>query len=617
MAIAVVCPHCGKNYNLKDHLQGKRVACTNPDCKKVFVVQSRVGTNGAVPSNQVEELALAALVADERPVKSEVPETAQKIRVVCQFCDFANEFDAAMAGKNAPCQNEECRKIIRIPLPKKEDPKDWRNVQRRPSAAKVEDAGFEGAWGNVETTAVSREAILEAKANVVEEREPRSWRQIVGIVAIGASLLLLLVIGITWTVKRRTQGRQEQALEIALQIAKGKGDAPSPLKKPQQGLVRLLAGQVESKKGNAASAKIFFTEARRDIDQGQANTAEELALLIELACLQCELAAPPQQPTGTNKLDWERDKLSGEIRATLNRLPQAAGLPYSDMRAYAVRQFVPILVAAGHQQAALALAVSMAPLEEQAEILGIIGLQLLELGHREEARQTAIRAMSLPKANAASLIALWLAIDPQEGSARAREIAPPPGATSTTTPVAQVGYADGLARQGRIQEARKIAYSGLPDDNFRAGVSLILASVNQSANLDSEDLDRCAKLAEGELKSRADLSWLMLLLTDASIRGGRTDAAKRFAQLIPDSQLKAWAKYRVLRAQAKLGVSLTEDAVAEVGPSDRLAHWLAWSEYARVHAQAHGVSTAMSEVKKWSSDVQRAFGMAGIALAQD
>src|SRR5262245_44979252 len=35
MTIAIRCPHCDKTYNLKDELKGKRVACTNPNCKKV------------------------------------------------------------------------------------------------------------------------------------------------------------------------------------------------------------------------------------------------------------------------------------------------------------------------------------------------------------------------------------------------------------------------------------------------------------------------------------------------------------------------------------------------------------------------------------------------------
>jgi tetratricopeptide (TPR) repeat protein len=616
MAIAVSCPHCGKSYTLKDHLQGKRVACTNPTCKKVFLVQLRTGNNGAIASARVEDLALAALVEADKPAKEEVEAGTQKIRVVCQYCDFANDFEASMAGKNAPCQNEECRKIIKIPLPKKEDPRDWRTVQRRPSAAKVDQAGFEGAWGNVETTAVSREAILEAKANVLEEREPRSWGQIAGIIMAASAIVVLVVVGVIWTWKRRTQGRQEQAIEMALNLAKGEEKRPTSLKRPQQGLIRLLAGRHELAKGNATAAKVLFNEARRDLDQGPSNAGENLAALIELACWQCELAAPPQTTETIGKLDWERDKISGEIRATLSRLPQTVGPPYSDMRAYAVRQFVPILVASGHHQAAVAMANSMASQNEQAEVLSLLGLKLLEKGHHDEARRIAGQAANLPKANASSLIALWLALDPQEGAMKAREIAPPPGSGPTTSSVAQIGYAEGLARQGNFVEARKIAYTGLPEDQLRAGFCLIGVQAIRS-EIQSEDVDRCAKLVETELKGRGDLDWLIYSFVDTCLRGGKPDSAKRFAMSISESTLKAWARYRCLRYQEETVGTVTEEAVADVGPPDTLGHWMAWCVYARAKARQAGVGETMSEVRKWASDVQRAFGLAGIALAQN
>src|SRR5262245_47255170 len=189
MTIAIRCPHCDKAYNLKDELKGKRVACTNPNCKKVFTISPTAAPAtpavpvaapakaAAKPAN-VEDLALAALADDGKAAetKAAAPESSATIKAKCQFCDHESTFEARMAGKNAPCQNEECRKIIKVPLPKKEDPKDWRNVKKRPSAAKSDTPELEGAWGNVQTTAVSREALQEAEADRVdEEREPRSW----------------------------------------------------------------------------------------------------------------------------------------------------------------------------------------------------------------------------------------------------------------------------------------------------------------------------------------------------------------------------------------------------------------------------------------------------------
>src|SRR5438477_2850184 len=114
MTIAIRCPHCDKTYNLKDELKGKRVACTNPNCKKVFTVQQPAAAPAtAAPAKAaarpatVEELALAALAEDGRAAEVKPPQPAgAPIRVKCEFCDHESVYDAKMAGKNAPCQNE-------------------------------------------------------------------------------------------------------------------------------------------------------------------------------------------------------------------------------------------------------------------------------------------------------------------------------------------------------------------------------------------------------------------------------------------------------------------------------------------------------------------------------
>src|SRR5262245_13490749 len=117
MTIAIRCPHCDKAYNLKDELKGKRVSCTNPNCKKVFTVQPAAtpavpaaapaaapAKAAAKPAN-VEDLALAALAEDGKAAEAKAaPPEGAPIRVKCQFCDHESTYDAKMAGKNAPCQ---------------------------------------------------------------------------------------------------------------------------------------------------------------------------------------------------------------------------------------------------------------------------------------------------------------------------------------------------------------------------------------------------------------------------------------------------------------------------------------------------------------------------------
>ncbi len=172
-------------------------------------------STSAVPPVDAEQLALA-LLSEELKRSEPEPEVEQiKIAVKCQHCDFENVFEGRMAGKNAPCQNEDCRKIIKVPALEKEQAKDWRTVGKRPSLAKVDEAALEGAWGNVQTQAVSREAIVQAEADRIDEAEPVSWGKRIAYGLGGLAALGLLTVGILWVVRMRSAGKQERAIKLA------------------------------------------------------------------------------------------------------------------------------------------------------------------------------------------------------------------------------------------------------------------------------------------------------------------------------------------------------------------------------------------------------------------
>src|SRR5205823_14065939 len=53
----------------------------------------------------------------------------------CYYCDDNITVSADLAGKQAPCPS--CRRIVKVPLPVKQEKKDWRDLTRTgPSAAK-------------------------------------------------------------------------------------------------------------------------------------------------------------------------------------------------------------------------------------------------------------------------------------------------------------------------------------------------------------------------------------------------------------------------------------------------------------------------------------------------
>src|SRR4029079_2148871 len=121
---------------------------------------------------------------------------------------------------------------------------------------------------------------------VEEEREPRSWAQIIKIGLIAGAIVLLLVTGTLYMLKRRNQGKQDRAIEQALAYLDPK--SPVKLKKDQAALIQMLAGEYELARDKPGDAQNRFIAAGGEIDQPA--TAERSAALIELACRQAALA---------------------------------------------------------------------------------------------------------------------------------------------------------------------------------------------------------------------------------------------------------------------------------------------------------------------------------------
>lgn len=625
MAIATRCPHCETAYSLKDELGGKRVTCRT--CRKVFPVPAAPPASvktamPAKPALDAEQLALAVFADEDKQLEPE-PEQV-KITVKCQFCDFENVFEGRLAGKNAPCQNDECRKIIKVPALVKEQAKDWRNAAKRPSLAKADEGALEGAWGNVQTQAVSREAIVHAEADRIEQAEPVSWGKRIAYSLAGLGALLVGVVVVVWLMRMRTEGKQEDAIERALEYVSTDPKSKTPkLKKPTSALVHLLAGQYRFAHDDAAKAKTEFVAARNQLDAG--NSIERNAALIETSVGLAALGGNKPDVDAGRRLDWEKDKLTADLRTTLGKLPPQPGEEFRDMRAYAFRRLARVLASADKPGAAGPLANATCPDQDRAETLAVIGLELLSMGQREEAESLAKLASNSQPKDAPSLIALWLAIaapdaSPEKkkaGETAARKIAPSPEEKGLLTPVMRVGYCEGWARQGNLEKARTWADKpGKPEERLRALAAVAGAAVEVRKG-DLVDLENCAKLVEGELKNSHVSPWLLLRLVQLANRAENPDLAAKFANAISDAGGKAWAKYEVLQAKLKVeGKQPAEWSRAEeIGGPEQLAYWLALAAVARNNAEAGSPAGVMSEIKKWD-DLKKPFGYGGVALAE-
>src|SRR5262245_29150618 len=149
MPIRFKCPACKKGLVVRDQLAGKRAAC--PACKKPVVIpvpQGKPADVEAFAAAALSDKSAAAAAARGDGKVAAPPPAAEPITLTCPFCAEQVKFDADMGGKQAPCPNPECRRIIKVPKPKEDKPRDWREVQSGPSAALAnQPAKLEGAWG--------------------------------------------------------------------------------------------------------------------------------------------------------------------------------------------------------------------------------------------------------------------------------------------------------------------------------------------------------------------------------------------------------------------------------------------------------------------------------------
>jgi hypothetical protein len=297
-----------------------------------------------------------------------------------------------------------------------------------------------------------------------------------------------------------------------------------------------------------------------------------------------------------------------------------------EMRAFVFRKLTRVMAPAGNIAGLEAMANTMP--EDRGDVLAVVGMELLTMGRRDEAERIAKQASLGSPTNSATLIALWLALGAADAGPekvklaveKARAVAPPPGGEVTLNAVNRAGYAEGWARQGRIDDGRKLAEQpGNAEDRLRA-LAGVAAAVVQTKK-DTADLEKCAKLLETEIKARPDQKWLVLRLVQLSLQAGNRELAGRFVNVIADEGLKAWARYEIFRDKLAAGDATVDEALAVIGdkPPDKFdppARWLAVVALMQHKAAAAGKGAASGEVAAMSPGPAQAFGYAGVALSE-
>lgn len=626
MPIPFTCPNCKKAYKLKDEVAGKRVTCSN--CRQTSLVPvpktaaaTKKGPAKVLSAAEAEALAAAAFADETSAAPAPVEVEGAPIKVKCRYCDHENTFEARLAGKNAPCQNDDCRKIIKVPLLEKTGPKDWRDVGKQlPSLARRDQEQIEGAWGNVDTAAVSREALVGARATERdEEPEPPNWGKRLIYAAVALVVVGITVWGVLYGVRQYDDYRAGRAMQLALafEYKDANSGAKKKLDKAPDAIVRMLAGMQEIDQGaKAKEAKAHLEEARSKLEP--INSNERAVALVEVAALLAELTGSRAESDAQNRIEWDREKLGTAVRATVMKLPPGEGDDGRDMRAHACRVLTRRLVQRNHISGAIQISNAIAPPEEQAELMAIVGLELLRLGHRDKAEELAVKASAGgSNPSATSLIALWMALSGPDASEEKKKlaaemivkIAPVPGKKGALNPVARIGYAEGLARQGNLDGARELARrDGKPEELLRAGAALA------AATRELADFEACAKHIEVEFKDRAPPPWLLLRLVEAALDAGHLDLAEKLANANKDAGLKSWSHYEIVRKKLQTSKSADFAWTEAAGDPDRLGRAMAIAAVARQKARSGSRGSVFKEINKWPDEKLKPFGFAGIAL---
>jgi hypothetical protein len=603
MAIKFTCPHCHKALRADDHLAGRRAACSG--CKKGLTIPAPT----SLPAD-VEEFAAAAL-ADQPAAPA--PAAAAPISFNCPQCDEKIQVSGELAGKQTPCP--ECRRIIKVPLPVKNEPKDWRKVSTRGSGFLRDQAPApEGAWGSTGAGAVSRQALEEAQAIPID-RELLTWQQWArrGTAAVVA---LVLVGGASWWgIGYWNLSRQRQALSRALEFV----DTDKKLSPDAAAEIHRAAGEYLLRAGQADKARERLQKARALLAADQVPSSEWDAVLIDVAVTQVDLGGEKTDVDSGARVSW--DEVEKEIRQTL------AQLRSREARLEAVREVNQKLIAKNQGLRAAGIIHRLNLPDEAAELLALVGLELLRAKETKAAQTLAEQAQALvlapPAAPAdgkppkrpvppATLLALWLALNRPE---QARALAAEPGAGPEPDPAVRIGYAEGLARQGHQEAARKYAsLPGLPQGRVQALIAVAgVALENGQTEAARQDLEAAANLIDAELRGRALSPWVFLRLNRLAVQANLGERVQPLSGSIPDPALRGRAQLEILRGRLRSCRTQAEEAWAQAVEKESPAHALALEAIAR-HNARHAGAGVQKSVDGWEPDRVRPFGYIGVAL---
>jgi hypothetical protein len=607
MAIKLNCLRCKKALRVKDELAGKRVKC--PGCQQVLVVPEP-----AHPSAEVEALAAAAL-SDAPAATAAVPATTT-LDFPCPFCDETIHTTVENAGRQMPCP--ECSRIVKVPLPEKTEPKDWRKVDTRgPAAGYLKDAenAPEGAWGSKTTSSgVSKRALIEAEVIPVAQ-EPTPWGRYARRGLAVTILLAIVVFGRSAIMRYSSERSQQSAFDLALKaLPDESATAGEPLAEVDRGAGEFCIGEDRAK-----DAQDFLSRARTRLASMNPRAAERDLLLIDLALTQVELGGDKGQDLRGTRVEWDKvSKLLGQTLSLLNA-PEAKSL--------AVVQVGRRLLEHGQGRYQALLINKMRTDKDRIELAALTALELARAGETATAKERAaplLKPYEIETTKKEELVkrpvlgpnvlALAVALD-QKIHAERITVPVSEAALKDPFPDVRLGYARGWSCKGMWALARQIAAApGNAALRFEALVDVATFAEDKSP----KDVEAAAQAAfpiwRDELQKSPVSPWLLLRLVRLGAGSARLEDMQRVAEAIPDAVLRNRARLEITRARlATLNGQPDPDGLEKEAKS--LSNALILEAICRHNARYSSSSSLIRDIDQWDPKI-RPFGYIGVALGQ-
>jgi hypothetical protein len=597
MSIKFTCPNCHKGLNVKDELAGQRRAC--PACRKVLTVPAPTSR----PAD-IEDLAASAFAEDPAPAPAK-PTVTTTIDLTCPYCDEPVQFGAELGGKQAPCPH--CRRIIKVPLPVKEEPLDWRKAETRgPSGARREEEPAPvGAWGTgARPSTVSREALEEAEA-IPEEKEPLTVGQWVR-----RGLLAAAVVGVAlggWLFYRSYQAKslQEKAIAEALAYVEGKspklGNAPETYSEVYRGL-----GAYYLKADKIDDALKALRQARAQARAGNPASSERNLALLHLALTQVDLAGTADQVDNKTRLSWPEAARQWEQTITSVGNPAA--------KREAIREVCRKLISKG--QFPLAAQLVRQTLREQTLQPQVQPKPGPKDKGKKKPKKKRKEKPETPRPNPLALLLVLHQPD------QARALLPNKSEDQADLATLLL-YKQGWLRHKNLRSAVNFVtgeQTVSAEDRLECLLSLGVYAADQGAG---EDARACVTSAAGLIDGAgrdASLSpWLLLAWARLAVQLDQGEVAAKMQQAIRDLGLRAWVDLEKYRRQAYRQAAQEQELAADswsqaVPAQGTLAQGLAFQVYTRFQAGRGDAKDAFAAVADAQPEKLRPLGYVGVAL---